>query len=187
MFIVHYPHAVSCTSYILLYGTNQITVKGWVVADYIYSQLVKLLVVNGHLSCERQFQGDEILSNGSTSSTFLYLLTRSIYFIAIYAEDRCERYNYWKSLNLLVSCNSFQLKERFQMIVPYTKMIKMISFFYKSSFVYSSIPCCWRGFHSTCANICLYLIFHKQRNNHQILLTQFQQRDNNRFWLLYGF
>lgn len=102
------------------------------VADYIYSQLVKLLVVNGHLSCERQFQGDEILSNRSTSSTFLYLLTHSIYFIAIYAQDRYERYNYWKPLNLLVSCDSFRLKERFQIIIPYTKMIKLSWFFIKA-------------------------------------------------------
>jgi len=62
-----------------------------------------------------QFQGDEILSNRSTSSTFLYLLTRSIYFIAINAEDSSERHNYWKSLSLLASCESFWLKERFQM------------------------------------------------------------------------
>jgi len=113
------------------------------------------------------------------------------YFIAIYAEDRCERYNYWKSFCLLV-CWDFSFlfffgSEKDFKWLPLHKNDKMkyiYKYFCKSSLVYSSFSCCWAGFCSACANVCLYLIPHEQCDNYQFLLDQFQQRDNNRFWLL---
>lgn len=121
---------------------------------------------------------------------YSFILVHRQYFIAIYAEDRCERYNYWKSLCLLLSWDFyfyfFLAQRRISNDCPYTKVIKwnIYIYIYKSSLVYSSFSCCWAGFYSACANVCLYLTPHKQCNNYQFLLDQFQRRDNNRFWLL---